>query len=347
MNRTLMPLTAVAACLSFSLAAPAARPVPPTPHYHLVRTIPLASDLGWDYLTLDSAVRRLYVTRQGHVDVLDVDSGQLVGQITGTDGVHGVALAPELGRGWTSNGSDNSITVFDLATLAPQGRIAVGKGPDCIVYDPATKRVFTFNGGSHDATAVDAVSGTVLGTVPLGGKPEFAVADGRGKIFDNVEDTSEVVALDTQALTVKARWPLAPVSGPSGIALDGASRRLFSVGGNGMMSVLDADTGRMVAMPAIGQGPDACAFDPATRVAFSSNGRGGTLTLVQEQSPQTFSVVDTVTTQVGARTMALDGKTHHVFLITAQYAPMSASVAPRRRVILPGSVVLLEFAPGP
>ena len=258
------------------------------PHYHLVRTLPLASDLGWDYLTLDSASRRLYVTRSTHVDVFDADSGLLVGQITQTNGVHGVAVAPALRRGWTSNGADNSVTVFDLNTLAPINYIPVGTRPDCIVYDPATRRVFTFNGGSHDATAIDAVTGRVLGTVPLGGSPEFAVADGRGDVFDNVEDTSEVVTLDARTLRVTHRWPTAPVAGPSGIALDARHRRVFSVGDNGQMAVLDADTGRVVATPAIGSGPDACAFDPATGVTFSSNGRDGTLTLVQEQSPQTY-----------------------------------------------------------
>ncbi len=181
-TRLFRPAALAALCALFALPASAARP---TPHYHLVRTIPLAGNLGWDYLSLDSKNRRLYVTRSTHVDVFDADSGLLVGQITQTNGVHGVALAPALGRGWTSNGQDNTVTIFDLNTLAPMGYIPVGTRPDCIVYDPATRRVFTFNGGSDDATAIDAVSGKVVGTVPLGGRPEFAVADGHGEVFDN------------------------------------------------------------------------------------------------------------------------------------------------------------------
>jgi len=319
------------------------------PHYHLVRSIPLAGSLGWDYLTLDSVNRRLYVTRSTHVDVFDADTGLVVGQITQTNGVHGVALAPEMGRGFTSNGADDSVTVFDLRTLSPLARIAVGARPDCIVYDPATRRVFTFNGGSDDATAIDAASGRVLGTVPLGGRPEFAVPDGRGMIYDNLEDQSQVAALDARALTVKHHWPLAPVEGPSGIALDTLRRRLFSTGDNGKMAVLDADTGRLLATPAIGSGPDAAAFDPFYGVALSPNGRDGTLTVVQERnSPASasFPVQATVPTQVGARTMALDARTRHVFLIAAQYAPRPAGAGPDiRPVILDGSVVLLEFAP--
>ena len=345
MPKRLLGIGIAAWLLGTTLIPVSARPAPSSPHYHLVRTIPLASDLGWDYLTLDSVNRRLYVTRSTHVDVFDADSGLVVGQITQTNGVHGVAVAPEFGRGWTSNGEDNSVTIFDLHTLVPLGYISVGTRPDCIVYDPATKRVFTFNGGSDDATAIDAATGKVLGTIPLGGRPEFAAADGSGEVFDNLEDTSEVLALDAHSLTVKSRWPIAPVTGPSGIAVDAAHRRVFSVGGNGQMAVLDADTGRVVATPAIGNGPDACAFDPDGGLAFSSNGRDGTLTLVQEQTPQSFSVRGTVTTQAGARTMALDPKTHHVFLISAQFAPSAPGAPPWRRTILPGTVVLLELAP--
>ncbi len=348
MNRSLGGWLLVVGMALSACASGAAARVLASPHYRLVRSVALAGSLGWDYLALDPVNRRLYVTRQTHVDVFDADSGEIVGQIAQTNGVHGVALAPELDRGWASDGQDNTVTLFDLQTLTPLGTIAVGTRPDCIVYDSASKRVFTFNGGSDDATAIDAVTGQVLGTIPLGGRPEFAVADGRGMLYDNLEDKAQVVAVDARALAIKSRWPLAPVTGPSGLAMDTAGRRLFSVGDNGQMAVLNADTGQVLATPAIGHGPDAAAFDPVYRSALSSNGRDGTLTVVQEQTPQTFTVTNTVQTQVGARTMVIDAKTHHVWLIAAQYAPLPVDATPDTRpTIRDGSVVLLELAPTP
>jgi hypothetical protein len=240
-------------------------------------------------------------------------------------GVHGVALAPELGRGFTSNGGANTATIFDLKTLKPLETVKTSENPDAILFEPFTKRVFTFNGRSHDATAFDAQSAKVLGNIPLEGKPEFAVSDGKGQVFANIEDKSEVVRIDPKELKVTARWPLAPGEEPSGLALDAKNRRLFAACGNEKMVVLDADSGRIVSTVPIDKGVDAAAFDPETGDAFSSSGEG-TLTVIHEDDPAHFTVAQTVTTQRGARTMALDAKTHNVFLATARFeAPPTSS----------------------
>ena len=319
------------------LAAAARAPV-----YHLLKKLSAGGAGGWDYLTLDPQARRLYISRSDHVAVMDVDTGSKVGEIANTPGVHGIALAPHLGRGFTSNGREGTVTIFDLKSLKELGRVTVGTGPDCILYDPATRRVFTMNGRSQDATAVDAAKGQVAGSIALGGRPEFAVADGKGELFVNLEDKSELLVLDARRLSVLHRWPLAPGEGPSGLALDPAHRRLFAVCDNEKMVILDADDGHVVATPAIGRGPDACLFDPKTKLAFSSNGQDGTLTVIHEESPDRFNVVANVPTQMGARTMALDAKTGRVFLATAQVAPPPAGAeAPRRRSFVPGSFTIL------
>ena len=328
-----------------TLAAPA-----PAPSYHLARKIALTGDGRWDYLALDSAAKRLYVSRSTHVNVVDLTTGTVVGDIPDTSGVHGIAFDPKSGHGFTSNGRANTVTIFDLKTLAKVSEVPVGTNPDCIVFDPATERVFTFNGGSNDATAIDGATGKVLGTVALPGRPEYAVADGKGMLYDNIEDKSEVVAVNAKTLKVEDTWPLAPGDGPSGIAIDPKTRRIFSVCGNQKMTVLDADTGRLVTTLAIGNGPDASAFDPSLSVAFSPNGEDGTLNVVKETGPNVFKVVATVPTQAGARTMALDPKTHHIYLMTAtmQAAPPAdpaAGGALPRRGGVPGSYVVLDFAP--
>jgi DNA-binding beta-propeller fold protein YncE len=312
------------------------------PAYHMMKKIGVGGEGGWDYLAVDSQARRLYVTHSDRVVVVDVDNGSKLGEIGNTPGVHGVALAPKLGRGFTSNGRENSVTIFDLKSLKELGRVKVGTGPDAILFDPATRRVFTMNGRGGDATAIEAASGQVAGTIPLGGRPEFAVADGKGELFVNLEDKSELLALDARKLTVLHRWPLAPGEEPSGLAMDRAHRRLFSVCGNEKMVILDADSGHIVATPTIGRGPDACIFDSKRGLAFSSNGRDGTLTMIREESPDRFSEVAAVPTQTGARTMALDEKTGRVFLATAEFAPQSTGAeAPRRRAIVPGSFTIL------
>jgi DNA-binding beta-propeller fold protein YncE len=250
--------------------------------------------------------------------VMDADTGKVVGDIPDTAGVHGIALAPDAGRGFTSNGRAATATIFDMKTLATIGTVKTGEGPDAIVYDPASKRVFTLNGRSNDATAIDAAAGTVAGTIELGGKPEFAAADGAGRVYVNLEDKSEIVAIDSKALKVVARWPIAPGEEPSGLSIDVKNHRLFSGCHNQMMAIVDTESGKVLATPAIGQGVDATAFDPATACAFSSNGEG-TLTVIHEEDPSTFKVLENVTTQRSAKTMALDPKTHNVYLGAAKY----------------------------
>jgi DNA-binding beta-propeller fold protein YncE len=315
------------------------------PGYHLIHTYQLGGDGGWDYLSIDSSARRLYISRATHVMVIDADSGKPVGDIPDTPGVHGIALAPELVRGFISNGREGTVTIFDLKTLQAIAKVKAGENPDAILYDPASKRVFAFNGRSHDATAIDAARGTVVGTIKLEGKPEFAVSDGKGEIFVNIEDKSQIDAIDPGKLEVKASWPLAPCEEPSGLAIDRKHRRLFAGCDNKMMAVVDADTGKVVATPAIGDGVDANAFDPETEMAFASCGEG-VLTVVHEDSPTKFNVAENVPTQTGARTMALDEKAHDVYLVTAKFGPPPAPTADNphpRRSILPDTFVVLVF----
>jgi len=313
------------------------------PGYHVIKTYKLGGEGGWDYLNLDSSSRRLYISRATHVIVIDADSGKPVGDIPDTPGVHGIALAPELGRGFISNGREGTVTIFDLESLKLITKVKAGDNPDAILYDPATKRVFTFNGKSHDSTAIDAAKGTVLGTIKLEGKPEFAVSDGKGEIFVNIEDKSQLDAIDPTKLEVKSRWPLAPCEEPSGLAMDRKNRRLFAGCDNKMMAVVDADTGKVLATPAIGDGVDATAFDEGTSLAFASCGEG-VLTVVREESPAKFSVAENVKTQEGARTLALDAKTHQVFVVTAKFGPPPAPTSENphpRHSILPDSFVVL------
>jgi DNA-binding beta-propeller fold protein YncE len=313
------------------------------PGYHVIKTYKLGGEGGWDYLNLDSSSRRLYISRATHVIVIDADSGKPVGDIPDTPGVHGIALAPELGRGFVSNGREGTVTIFDIQTLKLITKVKVGDNPDAILYDPATKRVFTFNGKSQDSTAIDAAKGTVLGTIKLEGKPEFAAADGKGEIFVNIEDKSQLDAIDPARLEVKSRWPLAPCEEPSGLSMDRKNRRLFVGCDNKMMAVVDADSGKVIATPAIGDGVDATAFDPGTGLAFASCGEG-VLTVVREESPGKFSVAENVKTQEGARTLALDEKTHQVFVATARFGPPPAPTPDQphpRHSILPDTFVVL------
>ncbi len=314
--------------------------------YHVSKKTVLGGDGGWDYLTVDAKARRIYISRGTHVMVVDADSAAVVGDIPGTNGVHGIAIASDMDKGFISDGRDNNVTIFDTKTLKVLGTALAGKNPDAIIYDPASKRVFAFNGSSKDATAIDAKTGTVAGTISLGGKPEFAAADEKGHVFVNIEDTSEIIQFDSNKLTVDNRWKIAPGEGPSGLALDRKHRRLFSVCSNKLMVVVNADTGAVVTTLPIGQGTDAAGFDPETGFAFSSNGEG-TLTVVHEDSADKFSVVDTVPTQVRARTMALDTKTHQVFTVTAEFGPPPAATAqqPRPRApMVPGSFTLLTMS---
>ena len=311
--------------------------------YKVVTQYKVGGEGGWDILTVDPDTHRLYYGRGTRMQVLDVETGKVIGELQDTPGIHGVALAPGLGRGFTSNGRDSSVTIFDLKTLAALGRVPVGRNPDAIIYEPVTKRILVFNAGGRSATAIDAASGTVAGTVALDGAPEFAVADGHGKVFVNLEDSSAVAGFDAKTLKVESRWPLVGGEGPSGIALDRVHHRLFSVCGNEKMVVLDSRTGKVVATLPIGKRPDGAEFDPGTGLAFSPNGEG-TLTVIHEDSADKFSVVGTVTTQRGARTMALDPKTHRLYLAAASYGEAPAPTADRphpRPPMLPDSFVML------
>jgi len=301
--------------------------------YHLLTTIPVSGDGGFDYLTVDQANRRLYVSHGTQVDVLDADKGTIVGKIPDTRGVHGIAIASEFNRGFVSDGQSNDVTVFDLKTLEVVGHLPAGKKPDAIIYDPTTKRVIVNNGGSNSSTIINAADQKVTGTVDLGGGPEFASGDGTGKVFINLEDKSETVKIDPIALKLEERWPLKPCEEPSAMSMDTASRRIFVGCRNHMMAVLDADTGKVVTTMPIGDHVDAGYFEAATKLVFFSNG-DGTVNVFHEDSPDRYSQVDKVTTERGAKTMAFDPKTHKIFL----------SVAEREgRTIKPGTFHVLVF----
>jgi len=284
--------------------------------YKVTRKLPIPNQGGWDYLKVDEAARRLYVSHGTRVEVLDVDSGEILGSIP-TLGVHGIALAPELGRGFVSDGKASKVLIFDLKTLKIGQEVAVGKNPDAIIYDPATSQVFAFNGGSNSATAIAAADGKVAATIDLGGGPEFAVADGEGFVFNNLEDESLVLKIDSRKLKVEQRWPTAPCASPSSMALDRPNRRLFIGCRSKVMAVMNADTGQVITTLPIGDHVDATAFDPETRLIFNSNGEG-TITVIRQEGPDKYSVVDNVKTLPRAKTMALDPKTHQLFLSTEE-----------------------------
>ena len=310
--------------------------------YHVTKSIKLGGDGGWDYLTV--ADGRVYISRGTHVMVVDVDSGALVGDIPNTNGVHGIAIASDLDKGFISDGRDNNVTIFDVKTLKVLGTTPSGKNPDAIIYDPISKRIFAFNGSSKDVTAIDATTGKVAGTIALGGKPEFAVADEKGHVFVNIEDTSEIVQFNSEKLAVESRWKIAPGEEPSGLAMDRKHRRLFSVCSNKLMVVVNADNGKVITTLPTGAGTDAAGFDPETGFAFSSNGGDGTVTVAHEDAPDKYSLVENVPTLRRARTMALDAGTHKVYTVTAEFgqAPAPTTEQPRPRApMVPGSFTLL------
>lgn len=285
--------------------------------YQITKKIPIPGQGGWDYLTVDEGARRLYVSHGTQVEVLDVDSGSIAGKIANTSGAHGIAVAPELGRGFVSNGQAATVTIFDLNTLKTIGEVPTGKKPDAIIYDPATTRVFAFNGGSHNVTVIDAAVGKVVGTIDLGGGPEFAVADGKGYVYDNLEDENLILKIDAHKMTVEQRWKTAPCESPSSVAMDRENRRLFIGCRSRVMAVVNADTGQVITTLPIGDHVDATAFDRETRLIFNSNGEGS-VTVIHQESPDKYSVVQTVKTVPRAKTMALDPKTHQLFLSTAE-----------------------------
>lgn len=307
--------------------------------YHVLNKIKIGGTGGWDYVTVDSNAHRLYATHGTVVDVVDLDSGKPVGSIPQLHGVHGVALAPDMNKGFISNGQSNSVTVFDVKTLAKSGEPATGMNPDSICYEPKTQRVFTFNGRSNDSTAINAKTGEPLTTFPVGGKPEFCVADGAGKLYVNLEDKGAIVEIDAAKPAVVRTGSIAPCQEPSGLAMDSKDGVLFSVCDNKMMTVTDIKSLKVVAMPAIGANPDAAGFDPGSALAFSSNGEG-TLTIVKDVGGK-WQAVDTVQTERGARTMTIDPRTHRIYLLAAEYGPPQAGDKKGRPSILPDSFHVL------
>ena len=313
--------------------------------YHLIKKVKLGGEGGWDYLSVDAASRRLFISRGTHVMVLDADQGTLVGDIPNTQGVHGIALVPKMNKGFTSNGRTATVTIFDMKTLKTLGEVKTDKDPDAIIYDPGSKRVFTFNGDASSSTAIDAAAGKVVGTVALGGKPEYAAADGKGHVFVNLEDKSELVKFDASSLKVEKSWPLAPCESPSGLAID-AQHEILVVGcHNKMMAFLDGNSGHVIGTVPIGQGVDANRFDADSGLAFASCG-DGTVTVAHEDSPDKFTVVDTINTQRGARTMELDRSNHNLYTVSADFGATPAATAEHphpRPAIVPDTFVLLIY----
>ena len=293
--------------------------------YQITKKIPIPGQGSWDYLTVDEGARRLYVSHGTQVEVLDLDSGAIVGKIENTQGVHGIAIAPDLGRGFVSDGQSSTVTIFDLKTLKMIADVPTGKKPDAIIYDPATSRVFAFNGGSNSATVIEAKDGKVAGTIDLGGGPEFAAADDKGYVYNNLEDESLVLKINSRTLKVEQRWPTAPCASPSSMAIDPANHRLFLGCRSKVMAVMNADTGQVITTLPIGDHVDATAFDVETRLIFNSNGEG-TVTVIRQDSPDKYSVVETVKTLPRAKTSALDPKTHRLFLSTAESAQFEVLV---------------------
>ncbi len=310
--RTLSILSAI---LVFTISVVASAPA--QTGYSVIKKISIAGTGGFDYLTVDEGARRLYVSHGMQVEVLDIDSLKQVGTVPKTPGVHGIAIAPELGRGFVSDGQSSTVTIFDLKTLKAIAEVPTGQKPDAIIYDPATSRVFAFNGESKSATAIDAATGKVAGTINLDGGPEFAAADGKGFVYNNLEEESQVLKINSRELKVEQRWPTAPCASPSSMAMDRATRRLFVGCRSKVMAVVDADSGKIVATLPIGDHVDASAFDPETNLVFNSNGEG-TVTVIHEDSPDKYTVIETVKTLPRAKTMALDPKTHRLFLSTVE-----------------------------
>jgi len=343
-------LCRVAASLSLLALGVFALAGPQKGAYNLLKKVPLgaAPDGGeyFDYLAVDSAARRIYLSHGTEFLVLDADSLARVGAVSGLKRCHGVALVPELGKGFITDGGAAKVVVFDLASLKVTGEIKTEPDADAILYDPASKRIFSFNGDPHSATVIDPASNTVVKTLDLGGAPEFAAADGQGMVFDNLEDKNEVVAIDSRALTIRARWPVAPAGGPTAMAMDAQHHRLFISGRNPqMLVVMDAGTGKVIQSFPITAGADANVFDPVAGLVFAST-REGMLHIFHEDSPDQFSVFQTVTTEYGAKTMALDAKTQRVFVDTADFAPAEAPTKDRpspRRAPVPGTFRLLVY----
>ncbi len=314
-----------------------------TSAYKIANKIKLEGEGGWDYLTADDATGKLYVSHGTVTQVVNAASGQLLGTIPDTKGVHGIALAKDLNKGFISDGKDTAVTVFDLTTLAVQAKIKVtGINPDAILYDPFSHKVFVYNGRTSNATVIDAVTNKVIETIPLPGKPEFSVTDEKGNVYVNIEDKSKICRINSATLKVEQTWSLGKGEEPSGLAIDNKNHRLFSVCDNKLMIVLDAQSGNVIAALPIGENVDGAAFDPETERAYSSNGEG-TMTVIQGTNGKDYKVLENVATQKGARTITIDKKTHHLYLPTAEFeAPIDEKQRPKVKA---GSFVILDIEP--
>ncbi|MEO6304380.1 MAG: YncE family protein [Bacteroidia bacterium] len=317
-------------------------------NYKIVNKIHIDGDEGWDLLAMEESSSRLFLSHGSIVQVVDVKNGKLIGTIPDTKGVHGIALATDVNKGYTSNGKDSSVTVFNLKTLAVIAKIPVtGNNPDAILYDEFTHKVFVYNGKSSNATVIDAISDKVVGTIPLDGKPELSVTDGKGKIYVNLEDKSMVSIIDAKTLKVEQTWSVAPGIEPSGIAIDNKNHRLFIVCDNKLMVIMDSQTGHVITTLPIGDHVDGAAYDPIKKRVYSSNGEG-TVTVVQEENENTFKIIENIVTQKGAKTIAIDTKTHHLYLTTAEFGvtPEPTKEKPKPRPsIKPNTFVVLDVAP--
>jgi YVTN family beta-propeller protein len=313
--------------------------------YHKIKSFPVGGEGGWDYLTADADSHRLYVSHATQVIVFDTQSGEKIGSIPDTAGVHGVAVAQKLGLGFVSAGRANQVVVFDLKTFATKERIDVGKNPDWIWFDEFNNRVLTCNGGSQDITAIDAATLKVVGTLPIGGKPETAMSDGKGRTFVNLEDKSSIAVFDSKTMKLETTWPLAPCEEPTGLDIDRKNKRVFAGCGNKTMVAVDYTTGKVVASVPTGDGTDAAAFDPGLGYVYTSNGEG-TMSVIHQDSPNKYTLVENVPTAKGARTMAVDTKTHLAYLAKADYAPAAPAAdgkKAKRPSMVPGSMEIMVF----
>ncbi|MBD2769417.1 YncE family protein [Hymenobacter sp. BT664] len=334
----------ISSLLTCSFGAAQAQQAAP---YHLLHTIPIGGEGGWDYLTVDPAGKRLYVSHGTRVEVVDLQTRKVIGTIANTPGVHGIEVVPAAGRGYITCGRTNTCVVFDLKTLQPIGApIPTGPKPDALFYDAFSKRVFLFSNAGGNSTVLDGATGAVVGTAELGGDVEAPASNGQGTIFVNLEDKGEVIAFDAKTLAVKARHSLAPGEEPTGLGFDPRTHRLFSACANEKLVVTDSKTGQQVAVLPIGKGADGAVFDPTTGNVITSNGASGTFTVIHQDSPVKYRVVGNLTTARGARTIALDPKTHHLFTCTADYGPAPAPTAENphpRPSIVPGTFRVLEY----
>jgi DNA-binding beta-propeller fold protein YncE len=327
--------------LSLTLAAAAALLAQSSPSYRVTQTYTLGGDGRWDYIVPDPPNHRLFIARENRVIVVDEDRGTLLGAVTGIQGAHGTAVAEATGHGFATSGNDRSVVMFDLKTFKVLGRIPAAEDADAILYDGASNRVFTLNGDAHSSTVIDPRAGTLITNIPLGGKPEYGASAGDGKVYANLTDTSEVVEIDARTATVARRWSTAPCKQPVSMALDTAHHRLFSGCRSGMMAISDYQNGKVVATVPIGTGVDGAGFDAASGNAFASNA-DGTLTVIHQDAPDQYRVIENVQTPQGARNMGLDPTNHRVFIVSAQFAPAPAGAPGRGRPpVLPGSFTLM------